>query len=211
MTSLNIKKINLAQPDKMLLATAAEILTNDGILVAPTETRYGLLGRIDRAETVEEIYRIKKRRLSNPTAVFLRSTEEISDFGYHNGISEKLANYFLPGPLTIVLKAKPDYNPPIAVNGQIGLRISSSRVIAGLLEIIDFNLTATSANISGSDEPETIESVASQLGEAVTLYLDGGPLKGLPSTVIDCSHMGYKILREGAIGANEIKQGLALN
>ena len=173
MTSLNIKKINLAQPDKMLLETAAEILTNDGILVAPTETKYGLLGRIDRTETVEEIYRIKKRRLSNPTAVFLRSTEEISEFGCHNDISEKLTNCFFPGPLTLVLRAKPDYNPPIAVDGRIGLRISSSPVIAGILEAVDFNLTATSANITGSDEPETIKSVAAQLGEAVDLYLDG--------------------------------------
>jgi tRNA threonylcarbamoyl adenosine modification protein (Sua5/YciO/YrdC/YwlC family) len=92
------------------------------------------------------------------------------------------------------------------VDGKIGLRWSSSPVIDGLLRRLECPLTATSANISGRPDPESVEEIVSQFGDRVDLYLDAGPLTGPTSTVVDCSGEKPKILRDGAIPRAEIER-----
>lgn len=143
-----------------------------------------------------------------PTAIFVRSFDEIQKFGEINITAQKIAEKFLPGPITLVLKAHEDYPAPIVIDNKIGIRFSSSEIIKQLLARTDFNLTATSANISGDDDPENIEEAVDEFGKNIDLYLDAGPLNGLASTVVDCSGETYKILREGAISEEDIKKSL---
>ena len=207
-TQLNIRIIDGSRPDPDLIRFAAEILRRKGIVVAPTETRYGLLGSIDDEEVLSKLFSIKKRGIGLPTAIFVRVNSYIKKFGHENEISRALAMRFLPGPLTIVLRAKVSYPAPIVVDGKIGFRVSSSPVISGIMEKLDFCVTATSANISG-DNSSTINDISSQLGIPVDLYLDAGPLAGKSSTVVDCSEDKYRILREGAISGSDISESLA--
>lgn len=207
----NIRKINQLYPEPEILKEALLILTEMGIVMAPTETKYGLLARIDNSDIVKKVYDIKNRSLSMPTAIFVRSYDELQKFGQMNAIAQKIAEEFLPGPMTLILKARADYPVPIVVNSKIGLRFSSSEIITRLLALTDFNLTATSANISGDDDPENIEDARRQFGDNINLYLDAGPLNGPASTVIDCSGETYKVLREGAILKRDIDKTLELN
>ncbi|MEW5923548.1 MAG: L-threonylcarbamoyladenylate synthase [Candidatus Zixiibacteriota bacterium] len=206
MSDLNILKISKSRPDNKTIDQAARILDSGGIIVAPTETRYGLLGRIDNPEVLKKLYGLKGRQERQPSAVFVRDHDEIFEFGCENKLSRTLAQQFLPGPLTLVLKDKSGYPEPIVIEGKIGIRYSSSLVIAKLLSKIKFNITATSANISGGHNLETIEEIAAVFRENVDLYLDGGQLNALPSTVVDCSSDTYKILRSGAFTREEIKK-----
>lgn len=206
MSDLNILKISKSRPDHKIIDQAARILSKGGIIVAPTETKYGLLGRIDDAKVMGRIYDLKGRKPKQPCAVFVRSHDEIFEFGCESKLSALLAQQFLPGPLTLVLKDKSGYPEPIVVGGKIGIRFSSSPIIAKLLNKIDFNVTATSANISGAGDPETIEEIAAIFRGKVDMYLDGGNLNALPSTVVDCSCDTYKILRSGAFTREEIKK-----
>lgn len=206
MNDLNILKISKSRPDNKIIDQAARILDKGGIVVAPTETRYGLLGRIDNPDVLKKLYGLKGRQGRQPSAVFVRDQEEIFEFGCENKLSRTLAQQFLPGPLTLVLKDKSGYPEPIVVGGKIGIRFSSSLVIAKILNKVKFNITATSANISGGKELETIEEIAAVFRSNVDLYLDGGHLDSLPSTVVDCSCDTYKILRSGAFTREEIKK-----
>ncbi len=208
MTQPRILRVDPVSPDGAILKMAADILEKKGIVVAPTETKYGLLTRSDDMSAVERLFSLKNRPTSQPTAIFLRSRTEIGIFGYESDISKRLADCFLPGPLTLVLKARPEYAGPIAVKGKIGLRISSSPLIAALLNLRPFNLTATSANLSGEKEPRSVSEIAARLGDEVNLYLDGGELSGSVSTVVDCSGNDYTVLRHGAISESRIKECL---
>ncbi len=208
---MNIRRINAAKPEQDILVEGSRILIKGGVIMAPTETKYGLLGRIDNPPTLEKIYAIKQRSYQNPTAIFIGSRKDMMKFGWHNNISEKLSQKLLPGPMTIILKARPQFSEPIAVNGKIGLRFSSSPVINRLLELTGLYLTATSANLSGENSLESIETAAALFGDKIDLYLDAGPLEGDASTVIDCSDSGYRILRKGRITAEEIEQNLEIN
>ena len=211
MTSRMILKIDPLRPDEQIIESAARILLQGGVLVTPTETRYGLLGRIDDMHVVERIFELKKRALSLPTAVFVGSGEDIFRLGHKSGSAERLLERLLPGPLTLVLKNKSGYLPPIVINGKIGLRFSSSPVVSRLLEKTGLHLTATSANISGEKDPETTKEIADFFGTGVDLYLDCGPLTALPSTVVDCSGKKMKILRKGAVTEETIRQILGGN
>ncbi len=177
-------------------------------MVAPTETRYGLLTRGDSREALERLYSAKGRPQFMPTAIFARNHDEIERFGEMTDISRRLVERFLPGPLTLVMRATGKWEPQVVMNERIGIRWSPSKVITGLLAMTDCPLTATSANLSGTPDAETVQEIASALGESVNLYLDGGPLKGITSTVVECSGERPVILREGAISREQILESV---
>ena len=204
MTEPRIISVDVLSPDETVISRAASILESGSLIVAPTETRYGLLARADRPESIEKMYRVKARRENLPTALFVKSIEQLSDFGFMSGTSRSLAERFLPGALTLVLKAVRDLGAPLVVNGRIGLRFSPAPVIRMLVERLDFPLTATSANPSGKPDCENVAEIAEDFGDAIELYLDGGELTGPVSTVLDVSEDTPKVLRAGAITEAEI-------
>ncbi len=204
MTAPLILDIDPHAPRGDIITKAAAMLRDDGLIVAPTETRYGLLARHDRRPALEKLINIKGRKANIPVALFVPSFDDISMLGELSRLAEEIAHSFLPGPLTLVLKAKKDFGPPLVVDGKIGIRYSSSEVIMALLKASEFYATATSANLSGQEQPATIDEIAAMLGENVSLYLNGGLLAGDVSTVVDCSGAMPQVLREGAIPKSEI-------
>jgi tRNA threonylcarbamoyl adenosine modification protein (Sua5/YciO/YrdC/YwlC family) len=204
-----ILKVDIHAPSATVIQETAAAIQAGGLVVAPTETRYGMLTKADHQDLLEKLYRLKKRALSNPTALLIRDRGRIGEYGQMTDAAEKLARRFLPGPLTLVLGAKQNWPPPRVVDGKIGLRCSSCPVIEGLFEEIDFDLTATSANRSGEGDFDSIEQIHEAFGNEIELYLDAGPLTGPVSTVVDCSGESIQILREGAISTRDIEKAIS--
>jgi len=203
-----VLRTDLRHPDATVLDQAAGSILAGGLVVAPTETRYGLLARADRQEYLETLYRAKKRDLNKATALLVRNMDELGSLGRITRSAARLAECFLPGPLTLILEALPDWPPPRVVGGRIGLRWSSAPFIQQLLARLDGPVTATSANISGRSDHDNVEGIAADFGDRVSLYIDVGPLTGSTSTVVDCSGSKVTVLREGAITRREIEQVL---
>jgi L-threonylcarbamoyladenylate synthase len=208
MIDSRIVQIDALAPELSITAQACEILTNGGLIVAPTETRYGLLSRIDRSVGVERLFAIKGRDKNKPSAVFVPSISNLKQLAVMSAAAGKLAERFLPGPLTLVLKSKEDYGPFFTLKGLTGFRISSSPVISAILDQSQCLLSATSANISGGAEPETVAQIVKQLGDKIDLYLDAGRLNNPPSTVVQVFDNNFKILRAGAISEAAIRKAL---
>ena len=204
MRKVVVLKTDPVRPVGTSLDQAAEVLARGGLVVAPTETRYGLLARADRQDVLEKLYRVKKRDFGCPIALLIRETGEAGHYGYLNRAAEILAERFFPGPMTLVLASKQDWPPPRVVDGKIGLRCSSAPVIRDLLTRVDMPITATSANISGRANHNSVEAIAGDFQDQVSLYLDAGQLAGRTSTVVDCSLDNPRILREGAIARDDI-------
>lgn len=201
-----VLKIDTAQPAPAVVERAAQALMAGDLVVAPTETRYGLLARADRPEVLARLYRVKNRALSRPTALLIRKPSEALELARFGPYAAALAGRYLPGPVTLVLEATVDWPPPIVVDGKIGLRCSLSAVIDALLKNVEAPITATSANISGRGERDCVQDIADDFGDEIALYLDGGPLTGPPSTVVDCTGAQPRVLREGAVSGDEIAQ-----
>ncbi len=208
MADSRIQAIDPDSPEPAHIKRAVNILMDGGVIVAPTETRYGLVARADRVDAVDRIYEVKNRPEKMPMAVFLETVESIAEYANVNESARRLASKFLPGPLTLVLPAAEGWKSRVVFQGTVGIRVSLSPVIGALLAAVSRPLTATSANLSGAVELATVTQVAAVFRNRVDLYLDGGSLTGLPSTVVDCTGTEVKILREGAIMTDRIQQAL---
>ena len=122
-----------------------------------------------------------------------------------------LAEKFWPGPLTIVLKAK-THIPPIVLAGgdTVGLRCPQHPMTLELLKLSGLPFAAPSANPSGAESPKTADQVREYFDGKIEAIVDGGPCGlGLESTIIDMSALPYRILRQGALPAAEIRAALA--
>lgn len=203
-----VRKIDPERPAADRVSEAVRIIDASGLLVAPTETRYGLLTRADNKIPAERLAHAKRRAATKPVSVFVGSIAMIEHFGRLSVTSSRLARLFLPGPLTLVVPAIGTWHPMIVPHDRIGIRVSSSPVIQAIMENVGYPVTATSANISGDEENECIDQIVDAFRDDVDLYLDGGRLTGMPSTVVDCTTDPPRILREGAVDPEEIERAI---
>lgn len=204
MTSPKIDTIEYSSPDDKIIEKAASLLDEGALIVAPTETRYGLLARADKPEVLSHLYVVKGRPANLPTAIFVSSLKDAEKYGQLNAAAKRLAEKFLPGPLTLVIKAKAKFGEPLVVDGKIGIRMSSAPFIEKLVAKVGFPITATSANLSGDQDLETIEEIARAFGGKIEMYVDVGVLDNPVSTVIDVSSDNPVVLRQGAVAESEI-------
>lgn len=188
------------------LERALEQIQSGQVVLLPSETRYALVARADSEEALDRLLAIKGRPGQQPISVFVQSTEHISEIAQETPVSIALSSQFLPGPLTLILTARKLFPSPVVTNGGIGIRVSSDPIIQSIAEKLHFPLTATSANRSGMLECTTVEEIFAQLGDQTLLAIDDGPRSGQTSTVVDARSERAVILREGAIGRDEIER-----
>ena len=191
---------------------AADIIKKGGLVAVPTETVYGLAGNGLDERAVNNIYEVKGRPAIKPLSLMVPGPEKIHEFCVDvSDAAILLAEKYWPGPLTIVLKAK-EHIPSIVLAGgsTVGLRCPDHPLTLSLLKECALPLAAPSANPSGVDSPKTAQLVIDYFDGEIDAVIDGGPCGiGLESTIIDMSSCPYKILREGALPANEIYGFLA--
>ena len=127
--------------------------------------------------------------------------EQISD------VAERLIGRFWPGPLTLIMNATAAVPRELNLGtGTVGVRVPSSPLCRRLLLLADCPLTSTSANRTGEPDLATVSEIQNVLGSTVDLYLDGGPLPASkPSSIVDVTGGGGRLLREGAISFAELR------
>ena len=127
--------------------------------------------------------------------------------------AEYLAERFWPGPLTIVLKAK-ELVPEIVRAGgtTVGLRCPDHPLTLEALRLAKLPFAAPSANPSGAESPKDAAKVMEYFSGRIDAVIDGGPCGiGRESTLIDMSARPYRILRQGALAADDIADALVDN
>jgi L-threonylcarbamoyladenylate synthase len=116
-------------------------------------------------------------------------------------LARRLMARHWPGPLTLVLRARPGVAADVtAGTGTIGVRLSPHPVARGLVSALGAPVTAPSANLAGAAPPTTAPAVLASFDGAVDLVLDGGPTPGgPPSTVADATSDAPRVVRQGAV------------
>lgn len=192
-----------------MLQEAAEVVLKGGIIAYPTETIYGIGANAFDHDAIERIYEIKERDRSKPILIIIRQTRQLIGLIDHlPRIAGKLVDVFWPGPLTLIFKASPSLDPGLlGAGGSIGIRIPDNTICLRLLEACEVPLTSTSANISGAQNPCSIDQVYNNFGNKIDLYLDGGITSGTtPSTILDLTTDVPTIRRKGRISREKIEQ-----
>ena len=193
---------------------AAQIIRAGGLVAVPTETVYGLAGNGLNEKAVSEIYEVKGRPTVKPLSLMV--PDESAMELYCEDVppqAHALAKRFWPGPLTIVLKAKPEIPSIVLAGGTtVGLRCPDHPLTLSLLKSCGLPLAAPSANPSGEPSPKTAEQVLGYFDGRIDAVIDGGPCGlGRESTLIDMSRTPYRILREAALHEETVAEALAEN
>lgn len=195
-------------PDPTQITEAAAFLRAGELVAFPTETVYGLGANARQDKALMKIFLAKGRPFSHPLIVHLASVEQLSDWALEiPSPVEHLAKAFWPGPLTIILKKRPEISELLS-GGQdsIGLRIPAHPLAQALLRDFGDGIAAPSANRFTHLSPTTAQAVRDELGSKVSSILDGGTcLVGLESTILDLSRGEASILRPGMINRTQLE------
>lgn len=185
---------------------AVAALRAGDLVVLPTDTVYGLACSPDGEEPMRALSELKGRPPGQPLALLAGSVDRLVQLVPElAGASERVARALLPGAYTLVFP-----NPArryARLTGErpdtIGVRVpelppAAADVLAGVPAV-----AATSANVHGGPDPRRLEDVPVSILSGVSVVLDAGELPGTPSTVVDLTGDEPRVLREGAVPADE--------
>jgi len=188
------------------ISAAAEAIRRGEVVVLPTDTVYGVGVDAFAADAVAAVLTVKGRGREMPLPVLVPNPQTVDGLADVPAYARDLIQAFWPGPLTLVLHAQSSLMWDLGeTNGTVALRMPQNDVTLRLLTEVG-PMAVTSANISGQPPATNILDAATQLGSAVSVYLEAGPSAGgLASTILDCTHETPVILRAGAVSAGQIQ------
>jgi L-threonylcarbamoyladenylate synthase len=189
------------EPDPTVLGQAVAILANGGIVAYPTDTVYGLAVDPRNGSAIDRLYRAKARDPGVAVPLIAGSFEQAFAAATFTDADVRLAREFWPGPLSIVLPASRVISAQLLGPGAtVALRVPAQTVARALALAFGCAITATSANVSGATPASTADAAASTLGDRIDGIVDGGPAPGgAPSTIVQLTHEGPRLVRPGAI------------
>ena len=181
---------------------AVEVLRQGGLVALPTETVYGLAADAKNPQAVAKVFAAKGRPSNHPLIIHLGSADALSQWA--DGIPDvawQLARRFWPGPLTLLLRRKPEV-PDSIVGGHptVALRVPAHPLALAVLRAFGSGLVAPSANTFGRLSPTLAQHVREDLHNKVDWVVDGGPCTvGIESTILDLSGKRPSIARPGGL------------
>ena len=182
------------------LNKAASILLDGGVVAFPTETVMGLGVVFDNYEAYKHLNELKGRPEDKPYTMMLGDIKDIEKYAYINSDAKKIIDTYMPGPITILLKAKENV-PNYVTHGTniIGIRVPDFDILNKLLKIVKKPLLAPSANPSGMPPALDPKKVSIYFNKTLEYIIDYNSKGELPSTIVDLSKDKAIILREGNI------------
>jgi L-threonylcarbamoyladenylate synthase len=191
------------------LAEAVAVLKGGGVIAYPSDTVYGLGAAASDDGAVRRLFGVKGRAGEKALSLLLADAADMAPLCAQVPLlAMSLAGRFWPGPFTLVLKRSPQFRS-LALGGgdSVAVRVPDHPFLRELIRRLGEPITGTSANRSGQPACRSAQEVERELGEAVDLIIDGGPSgAGQESTVIDITSGTLKIVREGAIGCEEVQR-----
>jgi L-threonylcarbamoyladenylate synthase len=173
-----------------------KILKEGGIGVLPTDTIYGLVGSALNKQTVERIYKVRKREKTKPFIILISDVDDLKIFGIKlKPFQKELIKKFWPGPYSLIFDCKSKkFEYLHRGNRSLAFRVPKLKWLRKLLKEVG-PLVAPSANLAKMPPSTTIEEAKNYFGTKVDFYLNGGKIKNNPSRLIDIRKKQFKILR----------------
>ncbi len=182
-------------------------LQQGGVVVVPTDTVYGLAVSPGFPASVERLYELKQRPRHMNLPIMVADIAAMEDLGVKISTAARrlLESDYVPGALTVAIGFK---NGPLVpwLEGreEVAIRIPNDERLLAVLRATG-PLLVTSANASGQDTPKNVGEILEQLNGQPDLAIDGGEIKTIPSTIVNCRLNPPKVEREGVIPTAEIE------
>jgi L-threonylcarbamoyladenylate synthase len=206
----DLVEIDQYQPAPNAIERAAEAIRRGMVIAIPTDALYSLVADPFSLRAVGQVFLAKGREPHRSLPLLISDVLMAEDLAKElPGRFFVLARRFWPGPLTIIVAASAGVPLKVTGNtGRLALRQPRAAVANALLEKLGQPLIATSANISGQPTCRTGIEVFGMMDGRVDLVLDGGPCSGPGNTTIDITEPDWRLIREGAVSEEDIRDCL---
>jgi len=185
-----------------------KILENDGLIIYPTDTIYGLGCNSFSKNAYEKLCEVKKINSKTPLIILVWSKRKaLSLISHPRKLFSEIAKAFWPAPLTIIAKA--NSNIPswlVDENSRLSIRFPATPAAQFIAKCLKKPIISTSANIHGNKPCNSIPEAYEIFKETIDIYVDAGELSSPTSTIIEISSYPAKIIREGAFPVSLIKE-----
>lgn len=187
---------------------AARIVADGGVIAFLTDTFYGLGADPLNAAAVRKIKTLKGREDNKPILLVISDLVEVDRFIHQAEFFKLVARKHWPGALTLIGAARSVVPEDLTAGTKsLGVRLPDDETVRTLVRTCGGALTATSANPSGQPPARTAREVESYFSTGVDLIIDGGDAKASePSTVLDVSTSQPKLVREGLVTREALKE-----
>lgn len=180
------------------MKTVSEILKNNGVGILPTDTIYGLVGSALSKKAVKKIYEIRRRNLKKPMIILIGSIKDLRIFKIKlKRPTQKILQKIWPGKISVIL---PCLSKKFAYlhrgKKSLAFRLPKKSSLISLLKKTG-PLVAPSANPEGEKPVQTISQAQKYFGDKIDFYVNSGPLKSKPSTLIAVKNNRVFIKRKG--------------
>ncbi|MGC8562683.1 MAG: L-threonylcarbamoyladenylate synthase [Thermoplasmata archaeon] len=172
-----------------------------GPVVLPTETLYALSVPISDKSGYDAVYRLKGVKMQSASPIGFYGLRDIEKYCIIDEGAKNIVRNLMPGPLTLILKSRMDAH--WVVNNRIAVRVSASLLVREVIRRVG-PITLVGANIRGFRSSPGLKEIMGQFGNRIGLYVDGGQLNGIPSTIYD--YTSKKVLREGEVTLKSIRE-----
>jgi len=213
-------KLDASKNIDSAVAEAQAVLAGGGLVGFPTETVYGLAGRVDVGEGLTRLSELKERPANKPFTLHIGSRSVLGQ--YVPRLSQKNQIFLRkawPGPLTVIFELDKCQQEQVRermsqsqiqalyYNNSIGIRLPDHLVAKKLLSRAGGAVVAPSANLAGSAAATCADDVLAQLAGKIELVLDSGPTRyGRASTIVRLSGGEMEVVREGVLDAGTIQR-----
>lgn len=188
------------------LDAAVHALSRGEVVVLPTDTVYGVGCDAFQPEAVARVLAAKGRDRQMPPPVLIPSVQTVDGLARDvPAPARALMEALWPGPLTVIVPVQPSLAWDLGdTHGTVALRVPDHAAALALLARTG-PMAVTSANRTGNPAATTADDARRQLGDAVSVYLDGGdsPL-GVASTIVDATGTALRIVREGGVSKDRL-------
>ncbi len=184
------------------ITEAVSVLTQGGIVVYPTDTAFGIGCRIDKEDSIDRLFRLRKRPVTMAMPVLVDSIERaLAYFTHPNHIVRRLMETHWPGALTIVSFCDENriYSPIRGGTKTVGLRMPDHETALSLIRGTNAPILGSSANFHGKPTPFRFEDLDPELLAHVDYVVPGTCVAGSASTVVDAAVIPATIVRQGAV------------
>jgi tRNA threonylcarbamoyl adenosine modification protein (Sua5/YciO/YrdC/YwlC family) len=187
-------------PQARLIRQAAQIIESGGIVVAPTDSAYALVCRLDDKAAVEKLRRIRGVDDKHHLTLLVRDLSEIATYARVDNRQYRQLKAVTPGPFTVILEATKEVPRRLSHPSRktIGLRVPDHAITLALLEALGEPLLASTLILPPDTEPlNDAEEIRERLEKHIELVIDSGACPAEPSTVIDLSTGEPVLVRAG--------------
>lgn len=190
--------INPKNPQVRLIRKVADILKDGGLIAYPTDTFYGIGCDILNKHAIEKIYQLKQRSKNQPFSFICADLKNISQYAKVSNYAYTTMRRLLPGPYTFILPGS-KLVPKIMLTKRksAGIRVPDNPICLALVEALGNPIISTSATGPDGDVFHDASLISDHFGSRLDAVIDGGPVSGMPSSVVSLESDAPEIFREG--------------